>query len=67
MLFCLRKTLLSIRFKDRTCVQDEEISKTKHRWLLSSETQTAAESWRLLNFMVLLNFRGRLYAYPEQP
>lgn len=23
-------------FKDRTCVQDEEISEAKHRWLLSS-------------------------------
>lgn len=53
-------------FKDRTCVQDEEISETKHRWLLSSETQTAAESWRLFNFMVLSYLRGRLYAYPDQ-
>lgn len=44
-------------FKDRTCVQDEEISEAKHRWLLSSETQTAAESWRLLNLMVLLHLR----------
>lgn len=49
-------------FKDRTCVRDEEISKTKHRWLLSSETQTAAESWRLLNFIALSHLRGRLYA-----
>lgn len=49
-------------FKDKTCVQDEGISETKHRWLLSSETQTAAESWRLLNFVGLLHLR--LYAYP---
>lgn len=49
-------------FKDRTCVQDEGISETKHRWLLSSETQTAAESWRLLNFMVLSHLG--LCAYP---
>lgn len=54
-------------FKDRTCVQDEKISKTKHRWLLSSKTQTAAESLRLLSFVVLSHLKGRLYAYPEEP
>lgn len=48
-------------FKDRTCVQDEEISEAKHRWLLGSETQTAAESWRLLNFVVFSHLRRQLY------